>query len=419
MTNYLKNKINNNKMIERKYYFWTLLLLISMSIMYASQVSAAGLSINKAAIDFKNVLKGGYAEDIIYVASDTDMDVPLAYQTMGDIAGWISFDPDINKTNATIYVSRDHIQPLKIIIQPPPDIPSANYSGRVRIMTGTLNRPGGPYGSQLQAAFFIMIKVEVVGTQVLGCDMGGLSIPDTEIGMPLEFSLTVSNTGNIRIRPNASVDFWNQDQTKMIMTKVADFGNIEILPTTARTATQRFDNNLRIGQYWAYVTLGPCDKSELISFSVVEKGAIVDTGELLRIENKPWASIGDIVPVTAYFRNSGSRTVSAKLKGVITLGNRIMENIDSDYYDVAPGELTNITVYFTPKKLGQYYISGRILYNNKLSFEKSSILNVNSGVEQAEINWLYIVLIVIIVIVIIVLLFKIRRKKQAIYHKRI
>jgi hypothetical protein len=393
-----------------------MLLTAVILILSANDSAAVGLSVTKASMNFDGVLKGGYAEDIVYVGTDSDFDIPLSYETIGDVGPWIQFDPDLNSSNITVFINKDSVQALKIIIQPPEDTATGNYTGGVRIITGTINRPEGPYGSQLQAAFLIRIRVEVTGEERLSCNIGGVNIRDTEIGAPLEFSMTVANNGNVRIRPSASIDFWNQDQTRIVSTKTSNFNNLEVLPTTSRVMSSVFENTLRIGQYWAYITVQPCDRSQLVSFSVVEKGAIIDSGDLIRIENKPWASIGEIVPITAFFRNTGPRIVSAKFKGVILRDNSLVENIDSDFYDVQPGEIINITEYFTPKKLGQYYISGRILYNNKLTFEKSSILNVNEGVESQGFNLTYALIIIIVAIVILLLLI-IRKKKREMHHR--
>jgi hypothetical protein len=195
-----------------------------------------------------------------------------------------------------------------------------------------------------------------------------------------------------------------------------EFNSKEVLPTTNQALSSSFSADLRIGQYWAYVSVVPCGNSALTTFSVYEKGTIVDSGELIRLDNQPWAKTGDVVPITAVFKNTGQRTVSAKFKGVITSSNKIIETIDSDFYDVAPGETGNIKVYFTPKKYGQYIITGRILYNNKLSFEKSSVLNVNEGVEQQGFNWLYVLILIVIIIIILLLLIRIRRKKHRIHR---
>ena len=137
---------------------------------------------------------------------------------------------------------------------------------------------------------------------------------------------------------------------------------------------------------------------------------------MVRLDNQPWAKIGDVVPIVAVFKNTGQRTVSAKFKGVVTSNDKIVETIDSEFYDIAPDETGNIMVYFTPKKYGQYIITGRILYNNKLSFEKSSVLNVNEGVEKQEFNWAYILIFIVIIIIILLLLIRIRRKRHSIHR---
>jgi hypothetical protein len=147
---------------------------------------------------------------------------------------------------------------------------------------------------------------------------------------------------------------------------------------------------------------------------VVGGGSSVDTGELLRIDSQSWAKIGDIVPITAVFKNTGQRTVSAKFKGVITSDNKIIQTIDSEFYDIPAGEIGSIKIYFTPKKFGQYIISGQILYNNKLSFEKSTVLNVNEGIEAPGFNWTYVLIFLVLIIIILLLLIRIRRKQHKI-----
>jgi hypothetical protein len=382
----------------------------------AIDVSATGISVTKAVMDFNDVLKGGYAEDTLYVSTDAPFNVPISYELLGDIASWINISPNLNDVNTIYNINNTNYLPLTIIVNPPADIPLGTYTGNVRIITGTLNRPGGQYGSQLQAAFMIRITVKVTGNEFMTCNGGGMSIRDSEVGSPLEFSMSVANSGNVRVTPTATIDIWNQDQTKLIMTKKLEFGSKETFPTTTQAYSNSFVSSLRVGQYWAYVTVDPCGNSGLTTFSVYEKGTIVDSGDLLRIDNIAWAKIGDVVPVNAIFKNTGQRTVSAKFKGIVTSDNRIVENIDSDFYDIAPGQIGNIEVFFTPKKYGQYIITGRVLYNNKLSYEKSSVLNVNEGTEVQELNWVYIAILIVIVIIILLLLIRIKKKRHSIHR---
>jgi hypothetical protein len=387
-------------------------LLIVFSV-FSTDVSATGISVTKAVMDFNDVLKGGYAEDVLYVSTDAPFNVPISYELLGDIASWINVSPDLNNPNITYNINNSNYLPVRIIVSPPADTPIGTYTGTVRIITGTLNKPGGQYGSQLQAAFMVRITIKVTGTEFLSCSGGGMTIRNSEVGNPMEYFMTVSNGGNIRIKPTATIDIWNQDQTKLLMTRKLEFNNQEVLPTTTQAFASSFTSDLRVGQYWAYATIEPCGSTGLMTFNVYEKGTIVDSGDLIRIDNIAWAKVGDVVPITAVFKNSGQRTVSAKFKGIITSNSRIIENIDSDFYDIAPGQTGNIQVFFTPKKYGQYIITGRILYNNKLSFEKSSVLNVNEGVEVSDFNWTYVLIIIVIVIIILLLLIRIRKKRHS------
>lgn len=397
--------------------FVMILFTLLYSIFSSVSVQAIGISVTKAVIEYDNVLKGGYAEDVLYVSTDAPFNIPISYEILGDIQNWTSIDPDLNSPNVTIVINNSNYQPLRIIVQPPADTPVGTYTGNVRILTGTLNTIGGQYGSQLQAAFMIRISVKVTGSEFQSCSGAGIIIKDTEVGGLLDYSMNVFNSGNIRIRPTATIDIWNQDQTKLIMTKQIDFNNQEVLPTTSQVFFNTISNDLRIGQYWAYVTVIPCGNTALATFNVYEKGTIVDSGELIRLDSQAWAKIGDVVPLVAVFKNTGQRTVSAKFKGVITSNNKIVETIDSEFLDVAPGETASITVYFTPKKFGQYIINGRVLYNNKLTFEKSTVVNVNEGVEKTEFNWFYVLILIIIIIVILLLLIRIRKKKHSSYKR--
>jgi hypothetical protein len=399
-------------LLKFKKLFTLLFCVIFLLIVNIIFVNAVGISVTKAVLDYDNVLRGGYAEDMFYVSTDASFNVPLSYELSGDVASWVKIEPDINSANVSFFVNNSNYRYLRVIITPPSDIPVGTYAGTLRIITGTLNNPEGQYGSQLQAAFMIRMNVKITGTEFLSCNGGGVIISDTEVASPLEYYMSVSNNGNVRVKPNVTIDIWNQDQTTLVMTKTIEFSNAEVYPTTTQALSNSFNNNLRIGQYWAYVTIAPCGNSVLTTFSVYDKGAIVDTGEFLRLDNVAWAKIGEVVPIIATFKNTGTRTVSAKFKGVITSDNTIVETIDSEFYDIAPGITTSITTYFTPKKLGQYTITGRILYNNKLSFEKNSMLTVNDGLEKQEFNWLYVLILILIIVVVLLLLINIRKKKH-------
>ena len=119
------------------------------------------------------------------------------------------------------------------------------------------------------------------------------------------------------------------------------------------------------------------------------------------------------------FKNTGTRVESAKLKGTITLAGQIIKVIDTDAVDVSPGATVGLETFFNPKMPGQYIINVRVLYNNKLTFWKSSILNALpseefdkqiKGLRMKELS--FMILLMVIAITILLLLILIKKKKR-------
>ena len=260
-------------------------------------------------------------------------------------------------------------------------------------------------------------------TESIVCTAGDVSIPDAEIGQPILYSMSITNNGKTAIAPNVSLDIWNQDKTKLVFSKEILFeesnasagtSNISkgLLPSTSKLLTAvidgNSDNKLIAGQYWAYAIINPCQESKLVSFNIIEIGAVADAGELIRIENAPQTNPGKTIPITAVFKNTGQKTVSAKLKATIYFGNELVDSIDSDYVDVAPDETANITIHFTSETAGKYDISGKILFNDKSSYEKTSVLNVEGSLSLF--NWRYLLIFAGVIFIAIVATVKLIRK---------
>ena len=108
-----------------------------------------------------------------------------------------------------------------------------------------------------------------------------------------------------------------------------------------------------------------------------------------------------------------------------SLDGNIEKIIDTDSVDVLTKETAEIITYFQPEKPGRYEISGRILYNNKMSFEKGSIMVVLPSPEYEEemkkrgrISYKSFIPFVILIIIFIFLIM-IKRKRGKKKKKRI
>ncbi|MBN2052965.1 hypothetical protein JW756_05655 [Candidatus Woesearchaeota archaeon] len=398
---------NKGLLIKASFLFIILAGILVLSSFFAE---ATVIGANKGVITFKNVLKNGYAQEPITLTTDTDFNLSVTYKIEGDIADWIRIEP----AEQPFFISRTSQNTVLVIIEPPEDAKNQRYSASIRFLTGALAGPEGQFGTAVRAAINIRLGVDITGQEIVACRAGGFEMEDVEEGYPLEFYAIFTNDGNVRLRPNFVLEFWNQDQTELVKTFNLTL-NESILPTVQKKVFFQINNNLKIGQYWVKIRAPSCGEGDVgfITVSVIERGGVSDKGELIEIDNAVWAKVGDIVPIDAVFKNLGSRVVSAKFKGTVTSGENIFKVIDTDPLDVMPGETVRIRTYFNPVQEGQYMITGRVLYNKKLTFEKSSVLNVNpSGKPPSGQGIGWVTILAILVVAIIILLILIIRKKK-------
>ncbi|MFH1770604.1 MAG: hypothetical protein ABH828_03530 [archaeon] len=411
-TKFLNLQNSNSRKILQK----TVILLTIIVLICIPNVLGVAIGVNKAVMGFDKVLMGGYAEDSVVISTDSEEEIGIETFVTGDIEDWISFSPSLEE----VVISSQHPGVLTVIVQPPADTAVGKYSGELKILTSPIIQPqSGQLGSAIRTSFKIKIEVDITGDQILACTAGGFKIKDLEITYPLLFLASVKNDGNVRIQPNFVIDIWNQQQTQLIATRDFTYG-VDILPTTTREITREFEDlNLDTGQYWADISAPLCGEKNIVTFSVVEKGDIVDTGEIIRINNPLWVKVGDIVPIEVIFKNTGTRVESAKLKGTIKLADQIIKVIDTDAVNVEPGKTVSLETFFNPKMEGQYHISIRVLYNNKLTYWKNSILNALPSDEFAKKmrqlaikSWTQISIILIVIIILLILIMIKRKKKR-------
>jgi len=386
-----------------------LLLVIFFLVSFLGTfVEGSLLGVNKIDLVYTDLLRGGYAEDSVVVSTGSERNISVYFEAQGNIKDWVSF-----KENQPMTMNSNNPSLINVIIQPPTDAAVGDYEGILLISTGPLGQQEGQMGTNVVVAFEVKIKVKITDTQILSCTAGGFNIKDFEIGNSLDLDAVVNNNGNVRATPDFKIVIYDQEQKKVVA-NLSYKSNKEIFPTMSSQINAKLENNLNEGQYWTEISSPLCNSASFLTFSVLEKGGISDVGEFVRLKNDAWAKTGDIVPLLAQFKNRGSREVSAQFKGVASLDGKIVKVLSSDKVDVGPGELVNLEVFFTPVEVGQYKLTGRINYNNKLTFEKSSILNVEQGTTVSKgnnANIYYIALLIIILLIILFLILIIRKKK--------
>ena len=398
-------------MKQNKKNSWTLFIpYILAVILLSAAAGAVSIGISPGRVKFDSVLKDGYAERTVTISTGSDEDLLATIKPDPRVAEWVKFEP--NETSFVVSKAKPYL--LKIIVEPPEDLPTGNYSGAIEVITEGIVGPSGRAGASIKTAVSLTLNLEVSGTQIVKCRSGGFSFNDAEVGFPFEMGATVINDGNVRLTPTIKINVWDQSQEKLIFTR--DLAGDTVLPTTQRRTLRAIANNLAEGQYWVDIKIPECDAGFFNTFSVVEKGAIVDKGELADLINlNPKSFTNDTVQVIAKFQNLGPRSVNAFFKGTIRLDDKIVRIITTDEILVPAGEFGDFDIFFTPEVAGRYVLSGRVVYNKKLTFEKGTIINVSQTEEDAikkKSGWLPLLIYIIIIVTLIFLIKKIREGKK-------
>lgn len=383
--------------------------LILSSILLINLASAASIGISPGTLEFAKMLRSGYLERNVFITLSLTEPISVTAKVEGEIKEWVTLKP-----STTFNVSKDSPQTLTIVVQPPNDIANGLYNGIVRITTSGLGEIKGSMGSVAIAAIDLPIQVEIVDYELTECRAFDFNVKNSEEGYPVKFSLNVVNDGNVQFKPNIAIDIWDQQHTSIV--KTVKYDEKAILPSRTEEIDIEVDTDgLEIGQYWAEVTAEECLASDTLTFDLMEQGSLTTSGLLERIENKPWAKVNEVLPLTAIFRNTGERSVLAKFKGTVSLGDKIVEVVESESLNVPIDEPVNFTVFFKPTEAGRYVVSGRVFYDKKQTFESNSIINATPLTEEKKEGKIGTVVYLFLAFAIFILLYKIRKKKKRLY----
>jgi hypothetical protein len=382
---------------------------IFIFILFSSLVIAGTIGVSPGSFDFGGVLNGGYAEYSIVTTTSSPEPLFGHIETAGDMSSWLSVFPNTTKFNTSLKDPRQ----ITIIVQPPVDIQVGRYTGKITLVGDNEGGISGRAGSIVKASVMIPVSITITGTQRLSCTAGGFEIQDIERGFPIVALATVRNTGNVRFSPLMVLSVWDSSQKKVILKQ--EIKAKEILPTRSERLFVTLNSNLSTGQYWVDFSMPECDSQGLVTFSVMEEGGISDKGELTELSTPSLVELGETVPITGLFYNSGPRMVSAQLKVTIRRNGKIVGNLESTPVQVESGKLEQLQMFYVATESGSYSVSGRVLYNQKLTFEKNANFRTtdeSGGVSSGIPGYFLIIIYALIIVTIIFLIRKIQKRKK-------
>ncbi|MBN2422269.1 hypothetical protein JXB41_03510 [Candidatus Woesearchaeota archaeon] len=386
------------------------IILLFILILAIASVNATTIGISPGILYFPNMIKEGYAEAQVTVSTSSPDTVAGHFEVEGEIKDWINLSPD----SLEFSTSSSNPYRFSVIIRPPADAKNGNYTGLIRVMTDHVVTTERGASSAVIAAVALRVNIEIIGDEIILCRAGAFSVSDTEIDLPFTVSALVYNDGNVRLRPQFRIKVYDQSEENVLLT--TSFLGEEILPTLNKRISRQIPNNLQIGQYFIDVLAEQCGITQRLTFDVVEKGGIVDKGKFIGIRTNEFTYVDEPTPILPVFRNEGPRTVLAKFKGeIISLEkNKIIEVIESDEIAIEPSQQIEFPLFFIPDAPGKYQISGRIIYNKKITFEeKSKVINVIGEKKKVGLSVIFLILIYMIIgLAILVLIGKIKKERK-------
>jgi hypothetical protein len=363
---------------------WVKIAFLSVLLFSASSevFSAASIGLSPGAAKFEGVLRSGYAEKTITLSTSSETPLNCEITATGPAEKWFSYSAGKN----FILNPRSH-QTITIMVEPAEDAPNGVYEGYVTIVIKPNANVSGGMGSQISTGVSLKYSVEVSDVEKRHYVVSNVYITNdgtTEERMPIEFSVSLQNDGNVRLKPRLSIQILSEDKTEVLTSH--EYSDKLILPTTKQDFLITVPHNLSIGKYWAKFTAYLDDQvvsDNVLPLEILERGSLRVRGTLVQVSlNKIWVYTGEIVEINASFKNDGVVSTPVVFKGRALLDGSVEGLIESDEVEAAPGETVDLATYFTPKKPGRYTITGKASFSKKQSAEKSSILNVRDIKEK-------------------------------------
>ena len=205
-----------------------ILLTLLLSLL-SNTAHAGGFAAGPGKMYFNKVLRGGYAEQEIYLYNPEDRITDIEISVEDTFADWTYFDPG-KKFSIPIKGTRY----IKTYIEPPADIANGIYEGTINIVSKPRRIPTiDGHGMSIETAIILKVFIEITGEQIVRYKIKNIAVQSVEEGYNIPVSITGINKGNVKVSPKVQIDIHNWDKSTLI--KSYNFTLGETLPTTEKT----------------------------------------------------------------------------------------------------------------------------------------------------------------------------------------
>lgn len=342
------------------------LLALCALLFSGAPAQAQSIGISPGSLEVYSALRGGTYTQVLTIINGQSETLAFRLSPAGEAASWV-----------TLYTEADPFVPISRIEAPPGQ--DTRFLVKVRVPETAPTRLHLA-GVQIQSApvdeeeesgvtggFLVDVSIDVTGTQHLAGILTDVSVPDTEVGLPIRALMTFANRSNVVAEPEIDLLIVNEagslvgglteEQLPVDVDAEAD------LRAEWPTADQQ------VGLYRVRVTVRLQETQiyqEPFDVQLWPEGTFTRQGELdsLELGNEPQP--GGIAEVVAVFRNTGEIETLATFQGQVSRGDVLVGTASSQAEVlVLSGESEELAVFVDVPEKGKYTLEGLVNYEGK------------------------------------------------------
>lgn len=337
--------------------------IIAILLMTVAPAIAGGISALPGVIDIDDALRGSTIFRDVTLYNNTGVATPFDIVFEGEAGTWMkAVDPEDRTTEITQVLDTDGSgTALLVRIDIPTDVENGSFEG---VLNAVLTPPDSEDGLSVGLGFLIPITLNVSGDQVIGVILENLSIRDTEVGVPARVVAAISNTGNVQIVPEFTLEIL-RDGAPISNTTASSQPSF---PGEQAEFEVRWDTaNADPGPYTARVSIdfGGVDLgTEDLDFTIFPAGSLNRFVTLTSLEATGEAWAGGLAGFTALVDNPGQVDVSATIVGELTKGGVAVSTFESPPFLVKAGEQLPIPINIEIPDEGDFAFSARVVFGD-------------------------------------------------------
>jgi len=403
-------------------------LLLFILILPVSNLQASESShpvIGPTYIGMNNVLKGTEIQRTIFIDNTDELDHIVNLSFIGDIESWVTFHEMRNTTIpiTSTRVNKSSYIPIVLKVTVPEDAANRVYYGNISAIFESVEV--NETGAHVQLESHAIVRLDVVGDQILNVSVERITIEDVEIEFNAKIIVEFENTGNVVAEPLVEVTFnrVGTENTGDLFLSSEEFSFNEIKPGELGTYLMRWNTSkaqlVQYGTYEAHFNIslgGIIVKEETLTFKIFEKESLLRKGEIGDIRYEGKLKKGETVHIITNFSNTGEIDIDAQFFANIYLNGDFKNDTKSPIVNVPQYDRATFESIIPITEDGDYIFECYVHYNDVLNIiegdtETLQLTFTVGAVSNLEIN--PFILIPILIVAVVVILFLTQRKRLA------